>query len=248
MGLGKWLMGAFGWAMFGPIGGIVAFLIGSGLENTRIFVSDSSTGDGSFNFYSSTEQRNSFMISLLVLSAAVMKADGKVMRSELDYVKKFLRDNFGEEGAANALNVLKELLQKDYELSEVCIQIRQFTNISQRLQLFHYLAGIAKSDGVVSNAELDVLKRISQFMGISNADADSVLGMFGTSIEDAYKVLEITPEATDDEVRKAYRKMAMKHHPDKVESLGEDVRKAAEEKFNKIHEAYDQIKKERGIQ
>lgn len=248
MGLGKWLMGAFGWAMFGPIGGIIAFLIGSGLENTRVFVSGSSTGDGSFNSYSGTEQRNSFMISLLVLSAAVMKADGKVMRSELDYVKKFLRDNFGEEGAANALNVLKELLQKDYELSEVCIQIRQFTNISQRLQLFHYLAGIAKSDGVVSNAELDVLKRISQFMGISDADADSVLGMFGTSIEDAYKVLEITPEATDDEVRKAYRKMAMKHHPDKVESLGEDVRKAAEEKFNKIHEAYDQIKKERGIQ
>lgn len=248
MGLGKWLMGAFGWAMFGPIGGIIAFLIGSGLENTRVFVSGSSTGDGSFNSYSGTEQRNSFMISLLVLSAAVMKADGKVMRSELDYVKKFLRDNFGEEGAANALNVLKELLQKDYELSEVCIQIRQFTNISQRLQLFHYLAGIAKADGVVSNAELDVLKRISQFMGISDADADSVLGMFGTSIEDAYKVLEITPEATDDEVRKAYRKMAMKHHPDKVESLGEDVRKAAEEKFNKIHEAYDQIKKERGIQ
>lgn len=248
MGLGKWLMGAFGWAMFGPIGGIVAFLIGSGLENTRIFVSDSSTGDGSFNSYSSTEQRNSFMISLLVLSAAVMKADGKVMRSELDYVKKFLRDNFGEEGAVNALNVLKELLQKDFELSEVCIQIRQFTNISQRLQLFHFLAGIAKADGVVSNAELEVLKRISQFLGISNADADSVLGMFGTSIEDAYKVLEISPEATDDEVRKAYRKMAMKHHPDKVESLGEDVRKAAEEKFNKIHEAYDQIKKERGIQ
>lgn len=248
MGLGKWLMGAFGWAMFGPIGGIIAFLIGSGLENTRVFVSGSSTGDGPFNSYSGNEQRNSFMISLLVLSAAVMKADGKVMRSELDYVKKFLRDNFGEEGAANALNVLKELLQKDYELSEVCIQIRQFTNISQRLQLFHYLAGIAKADGVVSNAELDVLKRISQFMGISNADADSVLGMFGTSIEDAYKVLEITPEATDDEVRKAYRKMAMKHHPDKVESLGEDVRKAAEEKFNKIHEAYDQIKKERGIQ
>lgn len=248
MGLGKWLMGAFGWAMFGPIGGIIAFLIGSGLENTRVFVSGSSTGDGSFNSYSGNEQRNSFMISLLVLSAAVMKADGKVMRSELDYVKKFLRDNFGEEGAANALNVLKELLQKDYELSEVCIQIRQFTNISQRLQLFHYLAGIAKADGVVSNAELDVLKRISQFMGISDADADSVLGMFGTSIEDAYKVLEVSPEATDDEVRKAYRKMAMKHHPDKVESLGEDVRKAAEEKFNKIHEAYDQIKKERGIQ
>lgn len=243
MGIGKWLMGAFGWAMFGPIGGIIAFLIGSGLENTHVFVSDSSTGDS----FTNHEQRNSFLISLLVLSAAVMKADGKVMRSELDYVKKFLRENFGEEGASNALNVLKELLQKDYELSEVCIQIRQFTNISQRLQLFHFLAGIARADGVVSNAELDVLKRISQFMGISNADAESVLGMFGTSIEDAYKVLEITPEATDEEVKKAYRKMAMKHHPDKVESLGEDVRKAAEEKFNKIHEAYQQIKNERGI-
>ncbi len=244
MGLGKWLFGALGWAIGGPIGGIIAFLIAQGFESSIVNVS--SSGSGSFNS-GTNAQRNSFLISLLVLSAAVMKADGKVLRSELDYVKGFLKNNFGEEGATQALAMLKELLNKDIELSEVCVQIRQFTNISQRLQLFHYLAGIAQADGVVSNAEKDILIKIAQYMGIPEADMNSVLGMFGTTVEDAYKVLEITPDATDQEVKSAYRKMAMKHHPDKVESLGEDVKRAAEEKFNKIRDAYEQIKKERGI-
>jgi DnaJ like chaperone protein len=59
--------------------------------------------------------------------------------------------------------------------------------------------------------------------------------------------LEIDSSATDDEVKKAYRKQAMKHHPDKVSHLGEEIRKAAEEKFQKLNEAYERIKSARGI-
>ena len=74
-----------------------------------------------------------------------------------------------------------------------------------------------------------------------------MLNLGSTSLEGAYKVLEVSPDATDDEVKKAYRKLALKHHPDRVASLGEDVQKAAEEKFKNINDAYERIRKARGM-
>jgi DnaJ like chaperone protein len=71
--------------------------------------------------------------------------------------------------------------------------------------------------------------------------------MFVKDTDSAYKILEIEPNATNEEVKKAYKKMAVKYHPDKVSHLGEDVRKAAEEKFQNLNAAYNEIKKQRGI-
>ncbi len=238
MGLGRWITGALGWAIGGPIGALIGFAVGAMLE---------SDGSGAQERGGGREQYNSFMISLLVLSAAVMKADGKVMRSELDYVKEFIRQNFGEPAVAQALKILQGLLEKEIDLPQVCAQIKSFMNLSQRLQLFHYLAGIAQADGAVSATEIDALREIARYLGIAQSDVESILAMFGTCVEDAYKVLEISSDATDDEVKRAYKKMAMKHHPDKVESLGPDVKRAAEEKFKAIVAAYETIKKERGI-
>ena len=111
----------------------------------------------------------------------------------------------------------------------------------------HFLVGIAQADGHVSSSELEELKRIATYLGISPRESESIFSMFSNKVEDAYKVLEITPDASDDEVKKAYKKMALKHHPDRVETLGEDVKKAAEEKFKAISVAYETIKKERGF-
>jgi DnaJ like chaperone protein len=76
---------------------------------------------------------------------------------------------------------------------------------------------------------------------------DSIFAQFRPSNDSNYRILEIEPSATDEEVKKAYRKMAIKYHPDKVATLGEDVQKAAEEKFKAISQAYEAICKERGI-
>lgn len=236
MGIGKWIAGALGWAIAGPLGA----LLGVGLASLFDSSSDS-------YFSGKSQQHNNFLVSLLVLSSSVMKADGKVLRSELEYIKNFIRANFGEEAVPDALKILKAMLQKDVNIEEVATQIAVNTPISQRLQLFHYLCGIAKADGDVSEAEMAVLRRIAAALRIPNQDVDSIFAMFGTSVEDAYKVLEIDRTATDDEVKKAYRRMAMKHHPDKVATLGDDVKKAAEEKFKKVSEAYEKIKKERGL-
>lgn len=244
MGIGKWITGAIGWAVGGPLGGLVGYLLGS------IFEGDSSSGARSFSGsqgYSVNEQRNSFLVSLLVLSASMMKSDGKVLKSELEYVKGFIRRSFGEAALPQALQILKAALEKDINLPEVCAQIKLYMEQSQRLQLFHYLVGIANADGHVNQFELRDLKNIATYLGIPASEYNSILAMFENNIESAYKVLEIEPSATDEEVKKAYKKMAIKHHPDKVESLGEDVKKAAEEKFKAIVAAYETIKKERGF-
>lgn len=259
MGFGKWITGVLGWVVGGPIGALIGFAIGSFMEKDNGSYDYKGRGqyrntDGYGNAgeyghaYSGVGDRNSFLVSLLVLSAAMMKADSKIMRSELKYVRDFISRSFGEDAVSDAMDILKQLVQRDIAVEEVCGQIRVNMNMSQRLQLLHYLAGIATADGVFSPEEREMLKRMASSLGISQADADSILSMFGgNDLEAAYRTLEISPDATDEEVKKAYRKMAMKYHPDKVSSLGPDVQKAAEEKFKMVGLAYEKIKKERGL-
>ena len=142
--------------------------------------------------------------------------------------------------------IVKELLTKDYNLFEVCGQIRSYMDYSQRLQLYHYLVALGACDGL-HKSEIDLLEVIASYIGISKSEADSIFAQFSPSNDSNYRILEIDPNATDEEVKKAYRKMAVKYHPDKVATLGEDVQKAAEEKFKAVNQAYEAICRERGI-
>ena len=200
--------------------------------------------------FGNTEEKRDFNVTLLVLSAAVMKADGGVKKSELDYVKRFFLQNFGQERAENYIKMLREILDKDYNIYDVSRQVGQYMDYSSRLQLLHYLFGIAASDGNVSNPEIDVIHTISMYMGVSESDYLSIKAMFVREInatDNAYKILGIDPNASDEDVKKAYREMAKKNHPDLVSNLGEDVRQAAEKKFQEINQAYETIKKQRGL-
>ena len=207
------------------------------------------------------EDRNSFLFSMLVLSSYIIKADGKIMHSEMEYVRQFLRHNFGEQAVSQGESILLKLfdLQKQqgpYQFKETirksCVEIRFHTSVSQRLQRLNYLVIIAKADGIVSPEEVVALKEIALYLGLSAQDIESMLNLesgakASSNIEDAYKVLGVSPSATDDEVKAAYRKMALKHHPDRVSTLGDDIRKAAEKKFQEINDAKERIYKARGL-
>ena len=197
--------------------------------------------------FGNTEPQRDFNVTFLVLSAAVMKADGNVKRSELDYVKRFFLQNFGQERAENYIKMLREILEKDYNLYEVSQQVGRYMDYSSRLQLLHYLFGIANSDSRISNEELSVINTISDYMGITNSDFQSVKAMFIKETDSAYKILGVDASASDEEVKKAYREMAKKNHPDLVSNLGDEVRQAAEKKFQEINAAYEAIKKQRGL-
>lgn len=237
MGLGKWIAGALGWALLGPIGGILGYYFASRAEQAAEANDTQTRIQG---------QRNSFLMSLLVLSAAVIKADGKTTSQELATLRAFFARNFGTQAGNEAEEIVNELLKKDINIYEVCGQIRSCMDYSQRLQLYHYLVSLGACDGL-HQREIDLLEVIASYIGISKAEADSVFAQFRPSNDSNYRILEIAPTATDEEVKKAYRKMAVKYHPDKVATLGEDVQKAAEEKFKAISQAYEAICRERGL-
>jgi DnaJ like chaperone protein len=242
---GKWLGGGLGWALGGPLGGILGFAVGSAFDAASVTVQ---TG-GQTNFSSRTPSSNvgDFAASLLVLSAAVMKSDGKVLKSELDYIKRFLSTQFGEQNAQQQILLLQQILKQNIPLQDVCLQIKQYMPHSERLQIIHYLFGISKADGHVHESELQTIQTIANYLGVSAADFNSLKAMYFRDVDSDFLILEITSAASDDEVKKAYRRMAVKFHPDKVAALGEDVQKAANEKFQKVQSAYENIKKQRGF-
>src|SRR4030042_2328822 len=238
--LGKWIGGGLGFVMGGPIGAVLGFLVGSMVDNTTIQTSS----------YTTSARRTTpgdFAMSLLVIVAAMMKADNKVLKSELDYVKQFFLRQFGQSTAREALVMLKDILKQDIPVRDVCQQISINMDYSSRLQLLHLLFNISQADGTIHPSELDAVEKMAGYLGIASSDFLSIRNMFVPETDSSYKILEIEPAATDEEVKKAYRRMAMKYHPDKVSHLGDEFRKSADEKFKKVNEAYEKIKKERNL-
>ena len=246
---GKWLAGTLGWAFGGPIGALLGFALGSIYDNASgdVMAWGEPQTDSRYRGRTRTTTGD-FEASLLILTAAVMKADNTVKKSELEFVKRFLIGQFGEAKAKEQLLVLREILKKPIQIRQVSMQIRAFMDHSSRLQLMHYLFQLANADREIHGMEVSLLTRIASYLGISKKDFMSIKAMFVTvNSKSVYEILEISQSATDDEVKKAYRRMAVKYHPDKVSHLGPEHQKAAKEKFQKLTEAYERIKKERGI-
>ena len=249
---GKWILGGLGWAVGGPIGALVGVFIGSLFSSSQPNKPSSGTsnsGGTRSTHHTKRTTQGDISASIIVLMACVIKADGRVLKSEIAYIKPFLVQNFGQEGAKQALQLLKQLLDQPINPAEVAQQIAMYVNYSVRLELVHLLFEIAKSDGDVATSECQTIQLIANHMGISSADYQSLLAIYQKHTDEnwAYKALEIEPSATNDEVKKAYRRMAMKYHPDKVANAGENIRQQATDKFRAINEAYEHIKKIRGI-
>ena len=240
---GKWIGGGLGFTVGGPIGALLGFAIGSLFDKA---------GDSAMNGSSVTRPQyqstpNDFGASLLVLVAAVMKADGKILKSELEFVRRFFNKHFGSEKTTQHMLVLRELLKKDIPLQEVCLQIKRYTMYPARLQLMHLLFGVAAVDNHIDDSELKTIEQIAANLGIRQADYSSIKAMFLKEVDGDYKILEIDKHVADDEVKKAYRKMAVKYHPDKVSHMGAEYKDSAKQKFQNMKDAYENIKKQRGM-
>ena len=239
--LGRIFGAGLGWTFGGPIGGLIGWWLGGQYE-------EDSRPDFPGIPPQNTETRpGDFAIAILVLLAAVMKADGRVVKAELEYVKSSLLANFGKQSAQEMLLLLKNLLEQDYYIYEIAGQVNRHMSQAEKLQLIHTLFGISQADGKVHKREVEVIREIAEHLKLNAADVDAIQAIFVKSARKAYTILELDPDCTDQEVKKAYRSMAARFHPDKVQHLGPEFQKMAEDKFKAINGAYQEIKLERGL-
>lgn len=234
MSLGKWVGIGAGWFLAGPIGAIIGYYIGKSF------------------FDGKNDNAQAYELSLLILSSLVIKSDGRIAKSELEYVKKFFIDTFGIQKANKYFQIFNKLNKQSLisQLRPVCQQLTSSINHSSRLQIIHFLFGVSASDNEIHHAEIDLIKKIAGYLNVNNYDFESIKSMFidyGSSggLEKWFKILEIDKSASDEEVKKAHRKMVIKYHPDKLQGVSKDIVKLAEEKFLLVQQAYEEIMKNR---
>jgi|SRR5690625_786298 len=247
----KWIFAVIGFAIAGIRGAFLGYFLG--------LLIDSLLGTGRTTTYRQTYQNpfysprptvslGDFELNLLSLSAIVIKADGEISQRELDYVRAYFVQQFGKERANATFRTFNDIAKnRTVEASRVSAYLRNRTSYEMRLQILHFLFGVANADGRIMPAELATLQRISGYLNINIYDFRSIEAMFIKSEDNAYKILEIDKSATEAEIKRAYREMVKKYHPDKLIDMDEAYIKGAREKFNKVQEAYDQIRKERGF-
>jgi len=241
------LFGGLGFTVGGPIGAIIGIVVASLIDVGNSWKAlEGEKGTTVNRKFTKAQMANDYRMTFLVMFAAVMKADGKIMKTELDVVKRFLVNNYGKDGALEALQILKKLLEQNIDVEAVSKQCAMNMTYSTRLHLVHQLFAIAMADNELDAREEELICHIALQMEVTAADLGSITAMYKpkTDVKKwAYDVLELTVGSSQDDIKKAYRRMAMKYHPDKVSALGDDERRKAEEKFKEVKRAYEILKK-----
>ena len=206
----RWVAAIIGYSLFRFPGAIAGYVLAGLFENMR----GKKGGGRSFQdvFQQNTRERVTpadFELHLLSLATLVIKADGKVSQSELDFVRQYFVQSYGKDRANATFKVFNEVIKKkEISASRICELLRSRTRYESRLQILHFLFSISNADGHVSEAETDEINRISGFLGVQFRDFESIKAMFFKNPDSAYKILEIDNTAADAGVRKAYRTMA----------------------------------------
>jgi len=242
----KWIAAIAGYYLFRYPGAILGFLVGSLIDGAA-----TKKGGPRSVFQDMTRQKVSpadFELNLLSLCSLVIRADGTVSQSEMDYVRQYFVSTYGKEKANAIFRTFNDINKKrEISAQRICTYLNQRTRYEVRLQLLHFLFGIAQADGQVTNAEINKIQQIAGYLRLTARDFDSIKAMFVKAADNAYKILEISKTATNDEVKKAYRTMAKKYHPDRVNTQDEAIKKGAEEKFKEVQKAYETVQSERGL-
>lgn len=243
----RWFLGLLGMVYFRWPGAILGFVIGSVIDNMNA----GKTYNRGGSIFGRTATQNipaEFELKLLALASVVIKADGKVDQSELDYVRRYFVQAYGKERANTTFRLFNDQIKKSGVSGvKLAQELKAYLRYESRLQVLHFLFSVAKADGLVSESEVKQLEIIARAFGLNLNDFNSIKAMFFDQPDRAYEILEVPKTATDAEIKKAYRTMVKKYHPDKLQDMDEAYRKGAEEKFRAVQEAYERIQKERGL-
>ena len=231
----KWVAAVIGYSFLRFPGAILGFMIGGFFE----FLSKNSLQIRTSSYAINPE---TFQLNLLALSALIIKADGKIEQKELDFVRSFFIGQYGKERADSIFRTFNTQIKKETQhLDQLTRVFVQQTAYETRLQILHFLFGIANADGNISDEELQKLSQVASGMRLRLPDFESIKAMFVKNTDNAYKILEIDSNASQDEIKSAYRKMAKKYHPDKLRGQDPAMIKGAEEKFREVQKAYETL-------
>lgn len=233
----KWLGAGIGWAAGGPVGGLIGFAAGS------------LTQSGNKKQYSNTAHTSEFETNLIVMAAAVIKADGKVSIEELDFVRKFFCDHFSEEYIDEKMNILNHCLQRSYDPRKACDDVRLSSTPSTRKQVVNFLFDLAFADKALERSEVDLIFKLAGWLNVNDIEFRKIKGSFSNDRSDVkYELLGVKITATYDEIKAAYRKLVLEYHPDRNTDLSPAEQKTIAEKFRRVQDAFEKIKEERGFE
>ena len=235
----KWVAAVIGYSFLRFPGAILGFMVGGFFE----FLSKNSIQIRTSSYAIKPE---TFQLNLLALSALIIKADGKIEQKELDFVRSFFIGQYGKERADSIFRTFNTQIKKETQHLDQLTRIFVLqTAYETRLQILHFLFGIANADGNISDIELQKLSQVATGMRLHLPDFESIKAMFVKNTDNAYKILEVDSNASLDEIKKAYRKMAKKYHPDKLRGQDPAMIKGAEEKFREVQKAYETLMRQK---
>ncbi len=215
------------------------------------------------DFYGGNYERpKDFETSLLVLASVIIKADGIINQSELNYVRDYFVRTYGKDKANQSFREFKKVIQHRISTRETCARIGKFMPYPARVQLLKFLFDVALADGHVSASEELEIRKIASYLFINQLDylrlrahyfnthqqqEQQYSSTYSDKSDYHYEVLGLDENATESEIKKAYRTLVKKYHPDRLVNASEQDINIAKEKFQKIQTAYEKIKAERGF-
>jgi len=231
----KWLGGGIGWILTGnPLGALMGFFAGGLVE-----LGDKKKGQAPTGI-------SELETNLIVLASYLIRIDGKVTLEEISFTQSFLNTYFDEKLSAERTKVLNHCLQNEYDLNVVCDRLRMYAPQSTRVQVIHFLFDLAASDGELNERENYLIFRLAGYLNVNDIDFKRIKAEHELQQVSIYDLLEIRRDASLAEIRNAYRRLVLKYHPDRNHHLSERARKELATKFQRIKEAYEKIKIERG--
>lgn len=263
---GKVIGGVAGFAMGGPLGAVLGGLAGHAVDRMRdggqweqIGHGGTGYGGGFGGGFGQAQRQAAFATAVIVLSAKMAKADGHVSRDEITAFRRIFVVPEHEVKAVGEIFNRAKADASGYEpyAQQIAMMFRHEPRVLE--ELLGALFMIAMADGVFHPKEEEYLRGVARIFGFGDAEFERLRSMFvdgtggpaagGANEPDPYQVLEVARDASDDDVKSAYRKLVRENHPDRLTAQGlpEEFIELANQKLATINNAYDRIKRERGL-